>query len=132
VWFDINQRSSTPIYRQLVDGIKQAIARGILMQGERLPSVRELAARIAINPNTIAKAYQGLERDGIIETLRGRGTFVAVQEIKASKGERKKAVREMAEKILVEAYYLGLTQEELMEILGEAVEEWYRERSVGK
>jgi GntR family transcriptional regulator len=132
LWFDINQRSSTPIYRQLVEGIKQAIARGILMQGEKLPSVRELAARIAINPNTIAKAYQELERDGIIETLRGRGTFVAVQGIKAGKGERKKAVREMAEKILVEAYYLGLTQEELMEILGEAVEEWYRERSVGK
>ena len=98
MWFDIDQRSSTPIYRQLVDGVKQAVARGILVQGEKLPSVRELAVRIAINPNTIAKAYQELEREEVIETLRGKGTFVAAQEHKASEGEKKRVVREMAEK----------------------------------
>ncbi|CEO88169.1 GntR family transcriptional regulator [Syntrophaceticus schinkii] len=94
MWFDIDQRSSTPIYQQLVEGVKQAVARGILIQGEKLPSVRELAARITINPNTIAKAYQELEREGVIETLRGRGTFVAVQEIKASEGEKKRVICE--------------------------------------
>jgi GntR family transcriptional regulator len=132
LWFDIDQRSSTPIYQQLVEGVKQAVARGILIQGEKLPSVRELAARITINPNTIAKAYQELEREGVIETLRGRGTFVAVQEIKASEGEKKRVICEMAEKILVEAYYLGLTQDELLDILGETVKDWYRERSEEK
>jgi GntR family transcriptional regulator len=129
LWFDIDQRSSIPIYQQLVDGVKQAVARGILVQGEKLPSVRELAVRIAINPNTIAKAYQELEREGVIETLRGKGTFVAAQEHKASEGEKKRVVREMAKKILVEAYYLGLTQEELLDILGETVKEWSRKRS---
>ncbi|AFV12886.1 HTH-type transcriptional repressor YtrA [Thermacetogenium phaeum DSM 12270] len=128
LWFDIDQRSSIPIYQQLVDKIKEAVARGILSTGEKLPSVRELAARIAINPNTIAKAYQELEREGVIETLRGRGTFVALWKSRVNEEAKRRVIREMTEKMLVEAFYLGLPREELLEIIEETVREWYRER----
>ncbi|HHW99476.1 MAG TPA: GntR family transcriptional regulator, partial [Firmicutes bacterium] len=74
--FYLDHRSPIPIYVQLQNQVKQAIAGGVLAPGEQLPSVRELAGRLAVNPNTIARAYQELEREGLIETLRGRGTFV--------------------------------------------------------
>lgn len=127
MWFDIDQRSSVPIYQQLVEGVKEAVARGVLAVGEKLPSVRELAARTAVNPNTIAKAYQELEREGIIETFRGRGTFVAARKIQVDGEEKKRVIREMLRRVLVEAYYLDLSQEELLSLLEEAVREWYRE-----
>ncbi|NPV29566.1 MAG: GntR family transcriptional regulator [Firmicutes bacterium] len=127
MWFDIDQRSSVPIYQQLVEGVKEAVARGVLAVGEKLPSVRELAARTAVNPNTIAKAYQELEREGIIETFRGRGTFVAARKIQVDGEEKKRVIREMLRRVLVEAYYLDLSQEELLSLLEEAVREWHRE-----
>ncbi|MDH7578114.1 MAG: GntR family transcriptional regulator [Bacillota bacterium] len=128
MWFDVDQRSNVPIYQQLVEGVKEAVARGVLAVGEKLPSVRELAAQIAINPNTIAKAYQELEREGVIETLRGRGTFVAARKIQVGGGKKKRVIREMLRRVLVEAYYLDLSQEELLSVLEEAVREWYRQR----
>ncbi len=73
----IDPRSSTPIYEQIELGIKELIMKGALKQGEKLPSVRELASMLTINPNTISKAYGELEREGIIETLRGKGTFIS-------------------------------------------------------
>jgi len=90
LWFDVNPRSDVPIYQQLVDGVKEAVARGILAPGDKLPSVRELAGRIAINPNTIAKAYQEMEREGIIETLRGGGALSQRSKRGASTGRRRK------------------------------------------
>lgn len=132
MWFDIDQRSSVPIYRQLVDGIREATARGILPVGEKLPSVRELAARIAINPNTIGKAYQELEREGVIESLRGRGTFVAARKIEVSGEEKQRVIREMLRKILVKAYYLQFAEDELLTVLNKTVREWYRGREEGE
>jgi GntR family transcriptional regulator len=129
LWFDVDPRSEVPIYQQLVDGVKAAVARGILHPGDKLPSVRELAGRIAINPNTIAKAYQELEREGIIETLRGRGTFVAEVQARAiDREEKKKRMREMLEKVLVEAYYLQMEEDEVLSLMEEIVRQWYRER----
>ncbi|MBQ3422254.1 MAG: GntR family transcriptional regulator, partial [Romboutsia sp.] len=72
----IDPRSSTPIYEQIELGIKELILKGALKPNEKLPSVREMAGLLTTNPNTISKAYGELEREGIIETLRGRGTFV--------------------------------------------------------
>ncbi|SFG03139.1 GntR family transcriptional regulator [Planifilum fulgidum] len=129
MWFDVNPRSDVPIYQQLVDGVKKAVARGILAPGDKLPSVRELAGRIAINPNTIAKAYQELEREGIIETLRGRGSFIAeVQARSIDREEKKRRMREMLEKVLVEAYYMQMEEEEVLAMVEEIIREWYRER----
>lgn len=128
MWFDVDQRSSVPIYQQLIDGVKESVAKGILAHGDKLPSVRELATKITINPNTIAKAYQELEREGVIETLRGKGTYVAARELKVTQEQKKRVVKEMLDKILVEAYYLQIDEEEMASLVTKAVREWYRER----
>lgn len=135
MWYDVDPRSSVPIYQQLVQNAKGAVAKGVLMPGDKLPSVRELAALITINHNTIAKAYQELEREGVIETLRGRGTFVAARPESEAiwKGEeRRKMIREMMNQILVEAFYMKMEEEELVELLEETVRDWYQERRDGK
>ena len=72
----LNYRDARPIYSQIVDGLRQQIAAGILQPGDRLPSVRELAAQLAINPNTIQRAYRELEAGGWVESQPGRGCFV--------------------------------------------------------
>ncbi|MBO4395826.1 MAG: GntR family transcriptional regulator [Eubacterium sp.] len=73
----INYRDARPIYEQIIDGFRRQIIQGILARDEKLPSVRELAGSLTINPNTIARAYRELERDGYIYTAQGRGCFVA-------------------------------------------------------
>jgi len=128
LWFNIDQRSSTPIYQQLVEGVKEAVAKGVLSPGDRMPSVRELATRIAINPNTIAKAYQELEREAVIETLRGRGTFVSTCGNQMGIEEKKKKIAPMLNRILVEAYHMQMEEQEMLSLMEETVREWYRER----
>ena len=73
----INYRDARPIYEQIIDGFRRQILQGILAQDDKLPSVRELAGSLTINPNTIARAYRELEHDGYIYTAQGRGCFVA-------------------------------------------------------
>lgn len=72
----LDYRDARPIYAQIIDGIKEQISTGVLQSGEKLPSVRELAAELAINPNTIQRAYRSLEVDGWIATVPGKGCFV--------------------------------------------------------
>ncbi len=124
MWLDINPRSSTPIYQQLVDGVKELVARGILEPGERMPTVREMAAELSLNPNTIAKAYQRLEQEGIIETMRSRGTFVADRTVVFDKETAKQQLSDQVEKVLVEAYHLGLNREDIKELFEESLDNW--------
>ncbi|MDR6226686.1 GntR family transcriptional regulator [Desmospora profundinema] len=131
MWFDIDPRQDTPLYQQLVQNVKAAIAKGVLSEGDRLPSVRDLAGMIHVNPNTIAKSYRELEREGIIETLRGRGTFVAVQSIQGSREEKKAMLKEKLQPILVEAHYLDIDEEEMAAFIEEIIRDWYRERRKG-
>lgn len=81
----IDARSRKPIYEQLIDNIKSLIVSGVLQRDEQLPSVRQLAQELAINPNTIQKAYTELERQGVIYSLKGRGSFVgsSLQELRS-------------------------------------------------
>lgn len=107
----IDPRSSTPIYEQIELGIKELIMKGALKKGEKLPSVREMASILSINPNTISKAYGELEREKIIETLRGKGTFISDNiEGKADEGKVEEIVKAL-KKIILEASYNGITQE---------------------
>lgn len=116
--FYLDHRSPIPIYVQLQNQVKQAIAGGVLAPGEQLPSVRELAGRLAVNPNTIARAYQELEREGLIETLRGRGTFVT--EVKAlTPLARRLRVSEGLDNVLREARRLGMGPQELTDVFVE-------------
>lgn len=112
----VDPRSSTPIYEQIELGIKELIMKGALKHGEKLPSVRELASILTINPNTISKAYGELEREGIIETLRGKGTFVSENiEGKVDK-KRMEEISGSLKKIILEASYSGITKEDFIDL----------------
>ena len=124
MWLEINPRSSTPIYQQVVDGVKELVARGILVPGERMPTVRELAVELSLNPNTIAKAYQKLEQEGIIETMRSRGTFVAGRTEVLDKEMAREQLEGLVEKVLVEAYHLGLKREDIKQLFEESLDNW--------
>jgi GntR family transcriptional regulator len=128
MWITVDPRSSTPIYQQVMDAVKAAIARGLLPAGSRMPSVRELATSMTLNHNTVAKAYQELEREGIIEVLRGRGTFVAAVTIRPDRHRRIEALTEALHQLLVEAHYVPLTGQEVLELFQQVVEAWERER----
>ena len=124
MWLEINPRSCTPIYQQVVDGVKELVARGILVPGERMPTVRELAVELSLNPNTIAKAYQKLEQEGIIETMRSRGTFVAGRTEVLDKEMAREQLEGLVEKVLVEAYHLGLNREDIKQLFEESLDNW--------
>ena len=115
--FQVDVRSSTPIYVQIKDQVKEGVIKGIFQPGDKLPSVRELSTMLTINPNTVSKAYQELEREKAIETLRGRGTFIAKSYRPAPDKERLQVVAGMLRKVVVEAHYLGLAKEEVEQMV---------------
>ncbi|MGE5579384.1 MAG: GntR family transcriptional regulator [Bacillota bacterium] len=123
MWFHIDASSGTPIYRQITDQVRQAIAGGTLRPGDRLPAVRDLAVELAVNPNTIAKAYQDLERDGVIETSRGRGTYVSSAKSAVPESERVKRLRPVIDRLIAEAYLLGISEDDLGRLLQERLAE---------
>lgn len=110
----LNYRDARPIYEQIKDGLRRLIVSGALQTDERLPSVRTLAAQLAINPNTIQRAYNELEKEGYIYSVAGKGSFAAPrEEDTARKGE----LMEKAREIVSELRYLGATREELAALL---------------
>ncbi|MGY0374900.1 GntR family transcriptional regulator [Clostridium sp. JNZ J1-5] len=120
---NIDVRSSRPIYEQIIDGIKENILKGILMPGDKLPSVREMSSLITTNPNTVSRAYMELERQGVIETVRGKGTYVSSDYKPKVEEERMEKLKEDIKKIIVEAHYMGITKEEILKIINEFYEE---------
>ena len=115
--FKIDMRSRTPIYEQIIDSIKELVVKGVLIPGERLPSVRDMAKEMTLNPNTVQKAYQELERQGIISTLRGKGTFIS-EDIQANNKILKRSQpMEELKKLVVEAIYLDLSKDELIDYI---------------
>lgn len=121
---NIDSRSSKPIYEQIIEKIKENIIKGILKPGDKLPSVRELASLITINPNTISKAYNELERMKSIEVIRGKGTFVVENFQPVMDEEKMKEIREHMKKIIIEAHYIGVDKNKLLEILSEIYSEF--------
>lgn len=104
----IDPRSSSPIYEQIIKQMKELCLKGILKPGEKVPSVRELSSMIVANPNTVSKAYKELEREGVIETLRGRGTYVTeTVQIKMNE-EKVEMLKEQLKSIVVDAFYAGI------------------------
>src|ERR671933_290456 len=118
--FNIDARDPTPLYAQLARAIRFAIATGRLAVGDQLPTVRQMAVNLRINANTVAKVYAELERDGVVETRRGVGTFVREQPRTALSSGRVVREREMealSEKFLADAAALGFSPEEAIERL---------------
>lgn len=113
----IDSRSPTPIYAQIADRIRVAVASGELGADDSLPSVRVLATRLRVNPATVVQAYRDLERDGIVEMRQGAGTFVADVATETRARERIAASRRFVRQMLTEAARLGLAPADLREAL---------------
>ena len=107
----LDYRDTRPIYSQIIDSVKDQIAAGILQAGERLPSVRELAAQLAITPNTIQRSYRALESDGWIVTVPGKGCFVSANG-NCQEQERLRLLDQLAETCAA-LTSLGMTREEI-------------------
>ena len=120
--FHVNPSSGVPIYLHLETQVKNAIAAGALKPDQALPSVRKLAAELGINPNTAARAYQNLERDGVITTVPGGGTYVAENVPRFLKSEKLRRLQPYARQIAVEGAQLCLTDEEILNIVQEELE----------
>ena len=113
--FEVDSRSPTPIYAQLDRAIRAAIATGRLKAGMQLPTVRQLAVELAVNANTVARVYAQLERDGILETRRGVGTFVRdVPTPQAALARRERELRDLISRFVGDAALLGFTLPELI------------------
>jgi len=117
----IDNASDRPVYQQIIDHVKRDIALGRIIKNEKLPTVRQLAGQIAINPNTIAKAYRQLEQQGIIVTKAGAGAFVANLDSNLSRSVRKKLISEELERIAVDAFHMQIEGQTLLEWFNSAV-----------
>ena len=115
--FQIDISSRTPLYRQLGGQIREAVARGKLKPEERLPSVRELSRKLVINPNTIARVYTELEREGVLNTRPGMGVFVAQPRNDLTKRARRDRLTLLVDGLLTEAVHLGFAAEEVVTLL---------------
>ena len=122
--FRIDNASDRPVYQQIIDRVKRDIALGRLTKDEKLPTVRQLAKQIALNPNTVAKAYRQLEQEGIITTKPGAGAFVANLDSNLSRAVRKKIISDQLERIVVEAFHMQLDRQMLMELFNNIVDKF--------
>jgi len=113
----VNPSSGVPVYLQIEAQVKQVVAAGALKQGEPLLSVRKLAAELRVNPNTVARAYQNLERDGVIRTVPGGGTYVADDHPGLLKSEKLRRLRPLARQLAVESAQLRLNSEETIKLV---------------
>ena len=109
----INYQDSRPIYEQIVENFKMQIFKGILQEGDQMPSVRSLAVELSTNPNTVQKAYAELERQGFIYTVKGRGNFVK-GDVLLVENKKNELVKEIL-KLFAEAHEIGLSLDELVE-----------------
>lgn len=115
--FRLDDRSGVPVYRQLIDQVLSAVALGTLHAGDQLPTVRQVAVDLAINPNTVMRAYREMEIRGILDTQQGAGTFVAEPAAEAPKEERARQMAQLVSEFVTRGGSLGFTLEELMRAL---------------
>lgn len=123
--------SAIPIYRQITEQVRLAVAAGKLAPGDPLPSVRALADELLINVNTAAKAYAELSREGVIITQPGRGVFVAERRRRYTRQEQFRRLEPSLRAFLSEASALGLSAGEVLELVSKEVESWEDESAVG-
>src|SRR5579883_2300761 len=117
--FRLDLHSGVPVYRQIIDQVTGGIAAGGLTAGDQLPTVRQVAVDLSINPNTVMRAYLELEIRGVLETQQGTGTFISHQKVKRDEVERRRQLSQLASDFVSRAGAAGFTLEELMEELHE-------------
>src|ERR1700747_2604452 len=106
--FALNLHSGVPVYRQLIDQVRSGMALGSLTAGDQLPTVRQMAVDLAINPNTVMRAYRELELSGLLETHQGTGTFVAKKKLERKDAERERQLTQLANEFAPRAGAAGL------------------------
>lgn len=125
--FDLDP--SRPIYQQIIDTIKRSVVRGELAPGERIPSQRELAQEAKVNPNTVQRAYREMEQSGLVETLRGMGTFIGRDPALLAR-LRQEMASEAVERFIQDMRALGLTNEEILARAEKGLREPVKEREM--
>jgi GntR family transcriptional regulator len=120
---NVTTGTGTPIYRQIVDQVRLAVATGALSPGEAMPSVRSLAERLLVNANTVVKAYAELVRDGVLEAQQGLGFFAAEKRQVYSKAERLRRLRHAVDEFIHEAVFLDFSAEEIRRAVEEKLTE---------
>ena len=115
--FRLDLRSGVPVYRQLIDQVRAGMASAALQAGDQLPTVRQLAVDLAINPNTVLRAYRELELGGVLETQQGTGTFITQKRVKHDEVERGRQLVQLVGEFLARAGAAGFTVEELLDQL---------------
>jgi GntR family transcriptional regulator len=113
----IDLHSGVPVYRQLIDQVRGGIAAGSLRPGDQLPTVRQLAVDLEINPNTVMRAYRELELGGLLETHQGTGTFISDKKLEKKSAERERQLSQMAGEFAARAGAAGFTLEEVIDRL---------------
>jgi GntR family transcriptional regulator len=113
----LDLHSGVPVYRQIIDQVRGGIASGLLAAGDQLPTVRQLAVDLAINPNTVVRAYRELEFGGLIETHQGTGTFIGAQKMKKADAERERQLTQIVGDCVSRAGAAGFTVNDLIEEL---------------
>ena len=121
--FQIDPHSGIPVYRQMMDQVKYYVASGTLRPGDQLPSIRELAQGLTVNPTTVVKAYTELEHEEVIEMRHGKGAFITEGAARLSDREREKALRRLARQLAVEARQMGAAPEVVLRVLNEEFNE---------
>ncbi len=116
----VDPSASVPVFQQIVDEIKSAIARGACEAGEMIPSVRQLAAQALVNPNTVARAFRDLEREGVVSTRKGLGVFVSENAAKACRQDRREEISEKLTQLAAEARRAGMSDREFSAAAGRA------------
>jgi len=117
--FRLDLHSGVPVYRQIIDQIMGGMAAGVLNGGDQLPTVRQVAVDLAINPNTVGRAYRELEIRGVLDTQQGTGTFISYQKVKRDEVERERQLNQLVSDFVARAGAAGFTIEDLMEQLHE-------------
>lgn len=117
--FRLDGHSGVPVYRQLIDQVQAAVASGVLASGDQLPTVRQVAVDLAINPNTVSRAYREMEIRGMLDTQQGTGTFVADRKVEYSKDERDRLLGQLVGEFVSRAGAAGFTLKQLMKALKE-------------
>lgn len=117
--FRLDGQSGVPVYRQLIDQVQAAIAAGVLKTGAQLPTVRQVAVDLAINPNTVSRAYREMEIRGVLDTQQGTGTFIAARKIEYSRNEHERMLGQLVGEFVSRAGAAGFTLRQLTKALQE-------------
>ena len=124
--FSLDLRSGVPVYRQIIDQILGAIASSKLGGGDQLPTVRQLAVDLSINPNTVVRAYRELEIRGVLSTQQGIGTFVTPQQVRPDEAERQRQLSQLVGEFMARVGAAGFTAEDVLGRIGEFVSDQRR------